>query len=122
MCADKHIRSLGYTQGIYDPQIADLTDTQFGIQKWINDNVNDQQQYAFAFFNKQDYTVEFHLRDKSAELQNNITLIRDLQHQQWLIDNGKHFGAMENYPRDRTASNAESDFESKGTANVVAGG
>ena len=61
MCKDKHIRSLGYTPGIYDPQIADLTDTQFGIQRWINDNISDNQYDSFAFFNKQDYTIEFHI-------------------------------------------------------------
>ena len=122
MCKDRHIRTLWYTQWIYDPQIADITDTQFGIQKWINDNIRCDQPYAFAFFNKQDYTVEFHLRSNDSVLENDITLVRDLQHQQWLIDTGKHFASMENFERDRTASNWEIATEAYGTAHVVAGG
>lgn len=122
MCKDKHIRTLWYTSWIYDPQIADITDTQFWIQKWINDHVCDKQDYAFAFFNKQDYTVEFHLQSEEVVWKNDIVLIRDLQHQQWLIDNWKHFASMENYDRDRTASNADSFPEREWTAHVVAGG
>ena len=112
---DKHIRSIWYTSGIYDPQIADLTDTEFWIQRWINDNIADDQSEWFAFFNKKDQTVEFHLTSKKARrtasiprtldnFVNDITLIRDLQHQSWLIDTGKYFGAMENYNRNRTAT------------------
>lgn len=120
-CRDKHIRTLGYTSWIYDPQIADITDTQFWIQKRINDNVADEQPYAFAFFNKQDYTVEFHLKSKKDYwLYNDITLIRDLQHKQRLIDDWKHFTAMENYDRERTASNGESLHERRWVAHVVA--
>jgi len=121
MSKDRHIRTLWYTQGIYDPQIADITDTQFWIQKWINDNIRCDQPYWFAFFNKQDYTVEFHLRSNELQLQNDVVLIRDLQHQQWLIDTWKHFGSMENFERDRTASNWETISERKWTAHVVAG-
>lgn len=121
MCKDKHIRTLGYTSWIYDPQIADLTDTQFGIQRWIDDNISDKQPFAFAFFNKQDYNVEFHLRSKKAEDNfNDIVLIRDLQHQQWLIDNWKSFGAMENYDWDWKASEWESEREKTWTAHVIA--
>ena len=105
MCKDKHVRSLWYTQGIYDPQIADLTDTQFWIQKRINDNISDNQYDAFAFFNKQDYTVEFHLNWIDGE---RYVLIRDLQHQQWLIDTWKNFGAMENYEWERESTEDES--------------
>lgn len=105
MCKDKHIRSLGYTPGIYDPQIADLTDTQFGIQKWINDNISDNQYDSFAFFNKQDYTIEFHINWNEGI---RYVLIRDLQHQQWLIDTGKDFGAMENFEWERTSEEDES--------------
>lgn len=119
-CADKHIRTLWYTSGIYDPQIADLTDTQFWIQKWINDNIADEQRQAFAFFNKQDYTVEFHLRSKQSNEENDIVLIRDLQHQQWLIDDGKNYLSMENYDWSWTASNGES-WETRWIAHVVAG-
>lgn len=122
-CRDKHIRSLWYTSWIYDPQIADLTDTQFGIQKRINDNIADEQPYAFAFFNKQDYTVEFHLQTKWNYLgYNNITLIRDLQHKQWLIDNGKNFASMENYDRERTADNGSAREEKRWVSHVVAWG
>lgn len=42
---------------------------------------------------------------KKADGANDIVLIRDLQHQQWLIDNGKSFASMENYDWDRTANN-----------------
>jgi len=119
-CADKHVRTLWYTSGIYDPQIGDISDTQFGIQKWIDNNIADKQPYAFAFFNKQDDTVEFHLMSKKADGANDIVLIRDLQHQQWLIDNGKSFASMENYDWDRTASNGVGE-ERSGTAHVVAG-
>lgn len=106
---DKHIRTIGYTSGIYDPQIADLTDTEFGIQRWINDNIADDQSDGFAFFNKKDQNVEFHLTSKKAyanwnSIRNDITLIRDLQHQAWLIDTGKYFGAMENFDRPWTAT------------------
>ena len=118
-CADKHIRTLWYTSWIYDPQIADLTDTQFWIQKWINDNIADEQRQAFAFFNKQDYTVEFHLRSKQSNEENDIVLIRDLQHQQWLIDNGKSYLSMENFDWSWTASNGES-WETRWIAHVVA--
>lgn len=120
-CADKHIRTLWYTSGIYDPQIADLTDTQFWIQKWINDNIADEQRQAFAFFNKQDYTVEFHLRSKQSNEENDIVLIRDLQHQQWLIDDGKSYLSMENYDWSWTASNGER-WETRWIAHVVAWG
>lgn len=121
MCKDKHIRTLGYTSWIYDPQIADLTDTQFWIQRWIDDNIADEQEFAFAFFNKQDYNVEFHLRSKKADAwTNDIVLIRDLQHQQWLIDSWKSFSAMENYDWSRTASRWEPG-EDKGIAHVIAG-
>ena len=105
MCKDKHIRSLGYTPGIYDPQIADLTDTQFGIQRWINDNISDNQYDSFAFFNKQDYTIEFHINWNDGI---RYVLIRDLQHQQWLIDTGKDFGAMENFEWERSSEEDES--------------
>jgi len=122
-CRDKHIRTLWYTSWIYDPQIADLTDTQFWIQKRINDNIADEQRYAFAFFNKQDYTVEFHLKSKRDYwLYNDVVLIRDLQHQQRLIDTWKHFASMENYDRERTAKNWEELEERSGVAHVVAGG
>ncbi len=140
---DKHIRSIWYTSGIYDPQISDLTDTEFGIQRWINDNIADDQSHGFAFFNKKDQTIEFHLTSKKAyqkrdsedlKYMNDITLVRDLQHQSWLIDTGKYFGAMENYNRPRTATWRYSDIpryddgrepeqiEQSGVANVVAGG
>ena len=139
---DKHIRSIWYTSGIYDPQIADLTDTEFGIQRWINDNIWDDQSEGFAFFNKVDQTVEFHLTSKKAErfnqiekqIINDIVLIRDLQHQSRLIDTGKYFGAMENYNRPRTATGQYSPVpryddgeqpervEQSGVAKVVAGG
>lgn len=119
-CADKHIRTLWYTSWIYDPQIADITDTQFWIQKWVNDNIADKQPYGFAFFNKQDDTVEFHLMSKQATNKNDIVLIRDLQHQQWLIDDGKSFCSMENFDWDWTASAGVGE-ESSGTAHVVAG-
>ena len=120
-CADKHIRTLWYTSGIYDPQIADITDTQFWIQKWINDNIADKQPYGFAFFNKQDDTVEFHLMSKKAVEKNDIVLIRDLEHQQRLIDTGKSFASMENFDRDWTADAWVWD-EASWTAHVVAGG
>ena len=130
MCKDKHIRTLGYTSWIYDPQIADLTDTQFWIQKWINDNIADEQKFAFAFFNKQDYTVEFHLKSKQATNDyNDIVLIRDLQHQQWLIDTWKSFWAMENYdwkwqstnPTGTRTDSIGQTEESSWIAHVVAG-
>ncbi len=120
-CADKHIRTLWYTSGIYDPQIADISDTQFGIQKWIDNNIADKQPYGFAFFNKQDDTVEFHLMSKKAIQQNDIVLIRDLQHQQWLVDDGKSFASMENYDWDWTADGWVGE-ERSGIAHVVAGG
>jgi hypothetical protein len=47
--------------------------------------------------------VEFHLRSKKAGEANDIVLIRDLQHQQWLVDNGKSFASMENYDWEWTA-------------------
>ena len=134
---DKHIRSIGYTSGIYDPQIADLTDTEFWIQRWINDNIWDDQSEGFAFFNKVDQTVEFHLTSKKAEsynqynqklFVNDITLIRDLQHQSRLIDTGKYFGAMENFNRPRTATGTDQQWnmpsvaEQTWVAKVVAGG
>lgn len=136
---DKHIRSIGYTSGIYDPQISDLTDTEFWIQRWINDNIADDQSNGFAFFNKKDQTIEFHLTSKKAwkrtNISNDITLIRDLQHQSWLIDTGKYFGAMENFNRDRTATGKydtptryddgteiPAPIEQSWVANVVAGG
>lgn len=135
---DKHVRSIGYTSGIYDPQIADLTDTEFWIQRWINDNIADDQSEGFAFFNKKDQTVEFHLTSKKAypnsSIRNDITLIRDLQHQAWLIDTGKYFGAMENFNRPRTATGKYAvapryddgeipdELERSWVANVVAGG
>ena len=139
---DKHIRSIWYTSGIYDPQIADLTDTEFGIQRWINDNIADDQSQWFAFFNKKDQTIEFHLTSKKAyarskfnEFCNDITLIRDLQHQSWLIDTWKYFGAMENFNRSWTATwtyttptryddwtEQPEDIEQSGVANVVAWG
>lgn len=128
---DKHIRTIGYTSGIYDPQIADLTDTEFWIQKWINDNIADDQSEGFAFFNKKDQTVEFHLTSRKAKQYsddyiNDITLVRDLQHQSWLIDTGKYFGAMENFNWNWTATWEDSQWnlpdilEQSGTANVVA--
>ena len=40
---------------------------------------------------------------KKAVQQNDIVLIRDLQHQQWLIDDGKSFASMENFDWDWTA-------------------
>lgn len=130
---DKHIRSIGYTSGIYDPQIADLTDTEFGIQRWINDNIADDQSNGFAFFNKKDQTVEFHLTSRKAaanrpEIKNDIVLIWDLQHQSWLIDTGKYFGAMENFNRERTATGTDGQGnqpdaqEQSGVAPVVAWG
>lgn len=132
---DKHIRTIGYTSGIYDPQIADLTDTEFWIQKWINDNIADDQSDWFAFFNKKDQTVEFHLTSKKAfskwinedvYIRNDITLVWDLQHQSWLIDTWKYFGAMENFNRNWTATGEDSQgnvpdiLEQAWTANVVA--
>ena len=141
---DKHIRTIGYTSGIYDPQIADLTDTEFGIQRWINDNIADDQSEGFAFFNKKDQTVEFHLTSKKAyarvfwegrKVVNDITLVRDLQHQSWLIDTWKYFGAMENFNRPRSATGKYTsptryddateipdELEQSWVANVVAGG
>lgn len=122
-CRDKHIRTLWYTSWIYDPQIADITDTQFWIQKRINDNIADDQKYAFAFFNKQDYTVEFHLKSKRDHWgYNDVVLIRDLQHKQRLIDTWKHFASMENYDRERTAKNWEELEERSWVAHVVAWG
>lgn len=140
---DKHVRTIWYTSGIYDPQIADLTDTEFGIQRWINDNIADDQSEWFAFFNKKDQTVEFHLTSKKAyakkisenrKIINDITLIWDLQHQSWLIDTGKYFGAMENYNRPRSATGkytsptryddateTPDELEQSWLANVVAG-
>lgn len=132
---DKHVRTIWYTSGIYDPQIADLTDTEFGIQRWINDNIADDQSDWFAFFNKIDQTVEFHLTSKKAEARNqtgqklfvnDIVLIWDLQHQSWLIDTGKYFGAMENFNRPWTATGTDqqgdmpSPAEQSWVANVVA--
>lgn len=134
---DKHVRTIWYTSGIYDPQIADLTDTEFGIQRWINDNIGDDQSEWFAFFNKKDQTVEFHLTSKRAEsynqrwqklFVNDIILIWDLQHQSWLIDTWKYFGAMENFNRPWTATwedqqgNLPSPSEQTWVANVVAWG
>lgn len=140
---DKHVRTIWYTSGIYDPQIADLTDTEFWIQRWINDNIADDQSEWFAFFNKKDQTVEFHLTSKKAyakkisenrKIINDITLIWDLQHQSWLIDTGKYFGAMENYNRPRSATwkytsptryddatETPDELEQSWVANVVAG-
>jgi hypothetical protein len=65
--------------------------------------------------------VEFHLRSKKAGEANDIVLIRDLQHQQWLVDNGKSFASMENYDWDWTANGGVGE-ERSGTAHVVAGG
>jgi len=57
---------------------------------------------------------------KQATNKNDIVLIRDLQHQQWLIDDGKSFCSMENFDWDWTASAGVGE-ESSGTAHVVAG-
>ena len=58
---------------------------------------------------------------KKAVEQNDIVLIRDLEHQQRLIDTGKSFASMENYDWDWTADAGVGE-ERSGTAHVVAGG
>lgn len=120
MSKDKHIRTIGYTAGVYDPQVGDITDTEFGIQRWIDDNIADDQTDAFAFFNKKDSTVEFHLKSKRA-VRNDTVLIRDLQHKTWLIDSWKQYNAMENFQWNWTAKNWKWE-ETSGVANVVAWG
>lgn len=119
MSKDKHIRTIGYTTGIYDPQVWDITDTEFGIQRWIDDNIADDQTDAFAFFNKKDSTVEFHLKSKKW-VRNDTVLIRDLQHKTWLIDSWREYNAMENCQWEWTATNGQWE-ERSGVANVVAG-
>ena len=64
--------------------------------------------------------MEFHLRSKKAGEANDIVLIRDLQHQQWLIDDGRSFASMENYDWEWTANNGIGE-ERAGIAHVVAG-
>lgn len=59
------------------------------IKEFLN-TIDEDQPQAFWFYNKNDKTIQFHLRTKWFPF-NNIVLIYDLINDTWNVDSGKNF-------------------------------
>lgn len=89
------IKTIGYAQGIAYPQIGNLSDRRGQeIREFMKLNLNRDQSRSVAFFNKEDNTVEFHMRGIDSDWPNDITLVYDLIHDTFLVDTNKRYSCM----------------------------
>jgi len=63
------------------------------IRLFLEQNIDPNQSYCFGFYDRNEHTVERHLKKKGTGI-NNITLLYDIINDTFLVDEGKEFGAM----------------------------
>lgn len=96
-----HIKTIWYAEWKAYPLIGDLSDRQGQeIREFMRQNVDDDQRHAVAFFNKEQNTIEFHMRSNDSNYENDITLIYDLVHDTFLVDNNKSYSCMARWGHD----------------------
>ena len=87
-----HVKTIWYAEWKAYPLIGDLSDRQGQeIREFMRQNLDDDQSKSFAFFNKEQNTIEFHLRSNESNGKNDITLIYDLVHDTFVVDNNKEY-------------------------------
>lgn len=88
------VKSIWYEPGKEQPEIGDLSD-RLGqeIRLFLEQNIDPNQSYCFGFYDRNEHTVERHLKKKGTGI-NNITLLYDIINDTFLVDEGKEFGAM----------------------------
>ena len=88
------VKSIWYEPWKEQPEIGDLSD-RLGqeIRLFLEQNIDPNQSYCFGFYDRNEHTVERHLKKKGTGI-NNITLLYDIINDTFLVDEGKEFGAM----------------------------
>lgn len=89
------IKTIWYESWVAYPIIGNLSDRKGQeIRQFMRENLDDDQSHSVAFFNKEQNIIEFHMRSRDSNYENDITLIYDLVHQTFLVDNNKKYSCM----------------------------
>ena len=87
---DLQIQTINYIGGTDSPVVGELSERPIiGIKELLND-IDEEQPYAFAFQNKKDKTVQFHLRRIGSRF-NDIVIVYDFINDTWDVDTWKDY-------------------------------
>lgn len=87
---NKKIKTVNYIWGTASPSIWDLSSRDIvSMDEYLN-WIDLNQETCFAFVNKKDTTVQFHVRLQNAWF-NNVCIIYDIINDTWVIDKWKYY-------------------------------
>lgn len=88
------LKTINYRQWFTEISVWDLT-VSTPIQRFL-DTLDEDQSMCFGYHNKEEYTIQFHLR-QHAEPFNNVVLVYEIANDNILIDNNKYYSDVVKY-------------------------